>query len=410
MQKKSPKSLNNPFIALRHKNYRLYFYGMCVSLIGTWMQNIAQPWLAYKLTNSPLLLSLVGVMQFMPVLLFSLFAGVVIDRFSKKKILFITQIASLIITLMLAVLVWLDVVKYWHILIAATALGFVNTLDMPTRQAFVIELIEKEDLMNAIALNSTIFNIARVLGPGLAGLIMGYYGIASCFYINSISFAAVIVVLFYIKPIPIQIAQRVQKKVLEDIVDGLRYIKNDQTLLYTILVILIIGTFAMNYSVLVPVFAEVVLRQQETGYGFLMSFMGIGSLSGAIFIASMSKYGPKKSILHLYPYIIGILLILTGFTKSYFLTAFGLASTGFFFVAYGLTANSSLQSNLDNSYRGRVMSVYTLVFSGSTPIGNFFAGLVTDHLGSPIGFISCGIMIFILVALLYLWDRKKRPS
>src|SRR5665647_1028414 len=147
----SLKNINNPFVALRHKNFRLYWSGMCISLIGTWMQNIAQPWLAYTLTKSPLLLSLVGVMQFLPVLLFSLFAGVFIDRFPKKKILLMTQTASLVITLALAILVWFGSVQYWHILVAATALGFVNTFDMPARQSFVIEMVGKEDLMNAIA-------------------------------------------------------------------------------------------------------------------------------------------------------------------------------------------------------------------------------------------------------------------
>ena len=181
---------------------------MCISLIGTWMQNVAQPWLAYTLTKSAFLLGLVGALQFLPVLLFSLFAGVLVDKFSKKKILFFTQSASLVVTLILAILDFSGRIQYWHILVLAAALGLVNTLDMPARQSFVIQLVGKEDLMNAIALNSTMFNFARVVGPAIAGLVMGYYGVGMCFLANSISFAAVVISLFFIHPLPIQAARQ----------------------------------------------------------------------------------------------------------------------------------------------------------------------------------------------------------
>jgi len=192
-------TFNNPFIALKHKSFRYYWIGMCVSLIGTWMQNIAQPWLAYTLTNSPFLLSLIGIVQFTPMLIFSLFAGVIIDKFSKKKILIFTQSASLMVTLILAILVWSGKIQYWHILVMSIILGIVNTIDMPSRQSIIIELVGREDLMNAIALNSMVFNVARIIGPALAGLVMGYAGIAVCFFANAISFAAVLISLFFIK-------------------------------------------------------------------------------------------------------------------------------------------------------------------------------------------------------------------
>ena len=194
------QKLNNPFASLQFKNFRYYWIGMCVSLIGTWMQNIAQPWLAYSLTKSPLLLSLVGTLQFTPVLLFSLFAGVVLDRFSKKKILLVTQFSFLVITMILTILVMTGQIRYWHILVLSTMMGFVNTLDMPARQAFVVHLIEKDYMMNAIALNSMAMNIARVIGPTIAGLVMGYVGIGACFLINSISYGAVLIGLLFVKP------------------------------------------------------------------------------------------------------------------------------------------------------------------------------------------------------------------
>ena len=402
------RSINNPFIALKHKNFRIYWLGMCVSLIGTWMQNVAQPWLAYSLTDSPLLLSLVSMLQFLPMLLFSLFAGVIIDRLPKKKLLLLTQSAFLLVTLILAILVWSGHVQYWHLLVAAAALGIVNTLDMPTRQAFVIELVDKEHLMNAIALNSIVFNIARILGPALAGLLMGFAGIASCFTINSLSFLAVIISLLFMKPNETHQPPAEVKKIWESVKDGLHYIREHTDLFKTLVSVLIVSLFAMNYNVLVPVFARDVLNQQETGFGLLMSFVGVGSFFGAMFIAAMSKNGPSRFVLRYFPVFIAVFLIFTGFTSTFFVTAFGLAAAGFCFVAYASTANSSLQLATQDEFRGRVMSVYTWVFVGSTPVGNLFAGTIAEHLGSPIALIACGALILLPIGLLLLWKGKRR--
>ncbi len=403
-------NLNNPFIALRHPNFRYYSIGMIVSLIGTWMQNIAQPWLAYSLTQSPLLLSLIGALQFTPVLLFSLFAGVVIDKYPKKKILILTQSASLVITLLLALLVWTGEVRYWHILILATALGAANTLDMPARQAFVIELVGKDDLMNAIALNSTVFNLSRVIGPAIAGIIMATSGVASCFFINAFSFAAVLISLIFIKPIALPKNQLIKKRIWEEVKEGLRYIRQSPILVETLLAIAIVGTFAPNFSVLVPVFAKLVLNQQESGFGFLMSFLGIGSLLGAIFVAASSRTGPKRYLLTIVPFSVGLFLILTGFANTFILTGFLLALTGFFFVAFTSNANSTLQLNSSNKYRGRVMSAYALVFGGSTPIGNLYAGAITDRINARMGFLACGAAILILMAVLMIGQYSRRRN
>jgi MFS family permease len=401
------KRFSNPFSALKHKNYRFYWGGMCVSLIGTWMQNIAQPWLAYSLTNSPFLLSLVGAMQFAPMLFLSIFAGVVVDRFPKRNILFITQSLSLLVTMALAILVWSGHVKYWHILVSATALGFVNTLDMPTRQSFVIELVGKEDLMNAIALNSSVFNLARVIGPALAGIVMVTMGIASCFLINSISFAAVIVGLFFIHPITGQTFHNTGGAIFSDIKDGLKYIKNNKILFNTIFTLAIVGIFAMNFSVLVPVFAKEILGEQEKGFGFLMSFVGLGSFTGAILIATMSRFGPTKFVLNIVPLFIAGLLILTGFTNVFVLTGLTLAASGLCFVAFSSTSNSTLQLNATDEYRGRVMSIFTLVFGGSVPVGSIFSGVICDHFGPRAGFIACGASIFLLIGLRSLFNHKR---
>jgi MFS family permease len=399
--------LGNPFAALRHRNFSIYTAGMTVSLIGTWMQNIAQPWLAYTMTNSPFLMSLVSALQFMPVLLFSLFAGVVIDRIPKKTILVFTQSASLLVTLVLALLSWTGRIQYWHLLVLSTLLGVVNTLDMPTRQAFVVELVGKENLMNAIALNSSVFNLCRIVGPAIAGVIMACAGVSACFFVNSVSFAAVLVSLVFIKPYAIQTVRREGARLFEDIKEGLSYIRRSGVLMNTLLAVAVVGTFAPNFGVLIPVFARDILHQQEEGYGFLMSAMGVGSLMGSIFIASMSRSGPKKFIMFGVPFLVGAFLILTGCASTYLLTALLLVVTGFFFVAFSSNANSAMQLNTDDSYRGRVMSAYTLIFSGSTPIGNLYAGAFSEHFSARIGFAACGTIILILMLPLIHRIRKR---
>lgn len=399
---------NNPFISLKYKNFRYYWIGMCVSLIGTWMQNIAQPWLAYNLTKSPFLLSLIGTLQFTPVLIFSLFAGTLIDKFAKKRILLFTQSASLIITFILAILVWSEKIQYWHILVMSTALGIVNTFDMPARQTFIIELVGKEDLMNAIALNSMVFNTARIIGPALAGVVMGFAGVSTCFFINSISFGAVLISLFFIKPNPMVRKPKDNTKMLSEIKDGLKYIYHNDILLYTVLALAVVGTFVPNFNVLVPVFAKDILKQNESGFGILMSFIGFGSLLGAMFIATLSKSGPKKFILYILPFIVGALMIITGFTSIYLMTGIFLAITGFFFISFTSSANSTLQINSSNEYRGRVMSVYTLVFAGSTPIGNLYAGLFSDRFNARIGFAACGAIIILLMLPLSIFRRRLK--
>jgi predicted MFS family arabinose efflux permease len=403
-------SLSNPFAALRHKSFRLYWLGMCVSLIGTWMQNVAEPWLAYSLTGSPLLLSLVGMLQFLPMLFFSLFAGVIIDRFPKKILLICTQTGALLVTLSLSILIWSGSIQYWHLLVAATVLGLVNTLDMPLRQAFVIEMVGKEDLMNAIALNSSVFNVARVLGPAVAGVLMSTVGIAVCYAINAASFLAVIVSLFFIRPRPVARNESVNGGMLKSIREGLKYIRANRLLLKTLGLVLIVGTFAMNFNVLVPVFSKAVLGQEETGYGLLMSFVGIGSFTGAMLVAAMCKKGPRQTVLNVFPLLIGALLVLTGLTGAYALTALGLAAAGFCFVSFTSTANTTLQLNTPDEYRGRVMSVYAWVFGGSTPAGNLFSGTVAEHAGPALGFIACGAMILLPVGIWMLWRRKRKRA
>lgn len=401
--------LNNPFLSLKHKNYRYYFFGMCISTIGTWMQNTAQPWLAYSLTKSALLLSVVSALQFLPALLFSLFAGVLIDRLPKKRMLIITQSLSLVITFVLWLLARSGGIQYWHLLVTASLLGLVNTLDMPLRQSFVVEMVGHEDLMNAIALNSLTFNVARMIGPSIAGILMGAFGVASCFLINSLSFLAVLISLFFIHPIPCEIPKEENKQgVFACIGDGLKYIVHNETLLITMLFMFVVSTFALNYGVTIPVFATQVLGLAETGYGFLMSALGAGALMGALIVAALSKSGPRRFILYFLPALTGFILILIGNTNSFLTTSLALAVGGFLFVTYLSTANSNLQIHTVDRYRGRVMSVYSLIVAGSSPIGNLFVGAVDNWFGARMGFIASGVVVMVLIVPIYVFMAARR--
>lgn len=401
--------MSNPFSALKQKNFRRYWLGMCVSTIGTWMQNIAQPWLAYKLTDSPFLISLVGALQYLPMLFLALFAGVFVDRVSKKKLLLFTQSASLAIMLVLAFLVSTGAIRYWHLLIAATAMGCVNTLDMPARQAFLSELVDKNELMDAIALNAAVFNMARTIGPAIAGIVMDIWGVAMCFYINAFSFAAVVISLFFIHPHPVGKPAGNAPSMADmrrEIGEGLRYMREKKILSLTLMGLFVIGAFALSFGVLVPVFAKTVLGQEETGYGFLMSCMGIGSFVGAMLVAVQSKAKPKKLVLYGFPVFSGLSLLAISLTKTYALTCLAIAFAGYFIIRYTATANSVLQTNTDPTHLGRVMSAYTLVFAGTTPIGNLYAGAICQHFGAATAFFICGCTILALLIPINLYRRR----
>ena len=401
--------LNNPFISLKHKNYLYYFCGMCVSTIGTWMQNTAQPWLAYSLTKSALLLSVVSALQFVPAMLFSLFAGVLIDRLPKKKMLVLTQSLSLVITFAVWVLVASGNIQYWHLLVSASLMGLVNTLDMPLRQALVVELVGHDDLVNAIALNSLTFNAARLLGPSIAGLVMGSLGVSACFLINSISFGAVLFSLIFIHPVPCTRPEDCGGMgVMESIKEGLRYIVKNEQLFVTMLFIAVVSIFAFNFGVSVPVFATQVLGLAETGYGFLMSAVGAGAFLGALLVASLSKSGPRRFVLSVFPAISGVVLIVVGYMNGFVSTSLALALGGFLCVTYLSMANSNIQIHTEDRFRGRVMSVYSLIVAGSSPIGNLFVGAADNWFGARMGFIACGAAILVLIVPIYLFIGTRR--
>lgn len=401
--------------ALSHRNFRLFWTGQCISLIGTWMQNIGQAWLVLQLTNSSFKLGLVTAMQFLPMMLFALFAGTLVDRFPKRTVLIFTQASLAILATVLASLTYFKVVQYWHVLVLAALLGIVNTLDMPTRQSFFVELVGKEDLMNAIGLNSSVFNLARILGPAVAGFLIALVGIGVCFYLNALSFLAVIVGLKMMDikaPIVKLSVNKSLKNILVDIREGLTYIKSITLIFYPLLLLAIISIFVFNFNVLIPIFAKQNLGQNAAGYGFMMTCVGIGSFIGALIITARSKTGPRLKYLLGGAFGMSLFLAILGFETNYILACVTLLVLGFCSIMFTTLVNSTIQLTADDNMRGRVMSVFSLVFGGVTPIGSLYAGKLTEIAGAPNCMIISGTIgilgtLFILYSL---YRRYQRPA
>lgn len=392
------------FPALQHQNFRRFLAGQSISLIGTWMQRAAQQWVVYEITKSPFILGLVGVFQYMPMLLFSVFAGVYADRFPKRKFLLVIQVAQMLQAFVLAGLLWSGNIQYWHIFILAAFLGLTHTFDMPTRQSFFIELVEKEDLVSAIGLNSSIVNVARIIGPAVGGFFLSYFGAAVCFFVNGISFVAVIISLHSIKSYNANVRDK-GKNILHEVTDGLKYMRSKSILLDAILLMLVVGIVGMNSDIIIPVFAHEVLQQQAGGYSLMLSAMGVGALIGSLIFASRKKVGFDREILYKSALLLSVFLVITSFVRSYYISLFSLAAVGLCSVLFMATVNSIIQLNTSDEYRGRAMGIYTLVFTGTTPIGNLFTGIVMQQFGASAGFLISGVLCAILISALIVVQR-----
>ncbi|MFL0198385.1 MFS transporter [Clostridium sp. WILCCON 0269] len=390
--KKISNRISKGFPALKHKYFRYFLAGQCVSLMGTWMQRTAQQWVFYNITKSAFLLGILGVFQFAPMLLFSLFAGVFVDRFPKKKLLLITQFLQMMQAFVFAALIWSGHIKYWHVLILAGIYGIVQTFDMPTRQSFFIELVGKDDLISAIGMNSTIVNIARILGPALSGIILLKLGPTFCFLINGFSFIAVIIGLINIKSYYASIRKE-RCNIMGDIINGLKYIESQKTILAAVISMLFVGTFAFNNEVIIPVYVTEVLHKSAGVYSTLLSASGIGALIGSIKFASNTKR--RSNIICISALILSMCLIVQGFIHTYYVSIFILIVYGFFNIVFMASVNFTIQINSSDEYRGRTVSVYSLVLVGTTPIGNLFAGTVAQYLGPNTSFLLCGIITLI---------------
>ncbi|HEY8198575.1 MAG TPA: MFS transporter [Candidatus Limnocylindrales bacterium] len=370
--------------SLAHRNFRLFFAGQLVSLVGTWMQTVAQGWLVLTLTDDPFALGVVTACQFLPVLLFGLFGGVIADALPKRQTLIVTQIVALILALTLGVLVVTDQVQVWMIYLLAIGLGFVNAVEMPVRQSFVVEMVGRPDVANAIALNSATFNLARVVGPAVAGLIIGLVGIAACFFLNAASFLAVLVAYLLMRDSELLPSPRIAvphsvSAIATQLREGLGYVRHTPTVRLAIVTLGVVATAGMNFSVLVPVYAKDTLGGNATTYGFLMAATGAGSLTCALMIAGGLR--PTLRLLVAGAAVLGASLVTLALIKNELLALPVMLLLGWSVIAIAATTNTLIQMTVPDRLRGRVMSIYTTVFAGSSPIGGLFAGAIAAAAG-----------------------------
>jgi MFS family permease len=373
--------LPSTFSSLRHRNYRLFFFGQMISLVGTWMQWAAQGWLVLELSNRYDVMGYVRTAQTLPLAVLSLFGGVLADRFRRRNILIVTQSAAVLPPLLLALLVFTDVVEVWHIAVLASLSGVVAAFDMPTRQAFVIKMVNRKDLMNAIALNSSLFNSARIFGPLVAGALMHWVGAAYCFTANGLSFLAVVIAL-----VMIRVAESPNRKQGESIqrriIAGFSYVRSDKRILGLFGIMAIVGIFGFSYMVLMPAFARDVFKRGPLGYGELLAFNGIGALVGALFVATVAKKVRKKRRLLLE----GVLIFCVSITVFSSTSVMTVARVSLIFAGAGMimfftTANTLVQSVVPEEFRGRVMGIFAFVFGGTMPIGSILFGIAAQHVG-----------------------------
>ncbi len=372
--------LRHMFASLRHRNFRLFFAGQLVSLIGTWMQNTAQGWLVYQLTGSKLMLGLVAAVGSTPMMLFSILGGSVADRHPKRRIILCTQLTLMVLAFILAALVWSGAVRPWHILVVAAFGGLAMAFDMPARQSFMVEMTSREDLINTISLNSSIVNGARVVGPSVAGLLMAQVGVAACFFLNGLSFLAVLAGLWLMR-LPRFVPPHHTGSAWAHAAEGFKYVWRDFRMRTILILFAIVGVFGWSYSVLMPAFARDVLQVGQARYGVLLSANGTGALLGALTVATVGNQVNRRMLVFGGLWVFSALLLVLGWTANYYVALACLAVAGWGMLLFFSTTNTLLQTSASDAMRGRVMGVWTLVFGGMTPIGGLEAGMASHLLG-----------------------------
>ena len=369
------------FRSLQYRNYRLFFCGQSISLVGTWIQRIATPWLVYHLSGSVFLLGVVGFAGQIPTFLLSPFAGVLTDRWNKYHILIVTQIAAMIQALILATLYLTGTIEVWHIVVLSVILGFINAFDVPARQSLVIHMVDKkEDLGNAIALNSSMVNGARLLGPSIAGLLIAFAGEGYCFLINGFSYLFVLLFLFLMK-IHLPAIKKKDKHILKEFMEGFHYTFDSLPIRYLILLLALVSLMGMPYTVLMPVVAKEILHGGPHTFGFLMGASGIGALSGALYLASSKNIYGLSRIIPWAAGTFGIGLVAFSFSGIYLISLFLMVVIGLGMMLQMASTNTIIQTIVDEDKRGRVMSFYTMAFMGTAPFGSFLAGTLAKMIG-----------------------------
>lgn len=395
--------LSRQFSSLSIRNYRLYFIGQLISLVGTWAQRLGLAWLVLKLTGSPLALGITTTLEFLPITLFTLFGGVFADRVPKRRLLMVTQSLAMAQAFILGVLVLTDTVVLWHVYALALWLGVVNAFDGPVRQAFVVELVGREQLTNAVALNSSIFNTARIIGPAVGGVTIAIFGISTTFLINGFSYVGVLAAYQLMKPSEFRALSHrpPQGSVWHQLAEGVQYSVRTPKVFFYFILLAFIGCFGYNFTVIVPLVAEFVLEVGAGKFGLLTSAMGAGSLISALTLAAGNRTSVRLLLVAATAFV--ALLAAVAISPFFLVTAVLLMLLGMASVAFSTTINTSLQLTVPDELRGRVMSIYFLLFAGSTPLGSYVTGALAQAFGVQVALAAlasiCGLGI--LVALLY---------
>jgi MFS family permease len=390
------------FRALRHRNYRLFWSGQLVSLAGTWMQTVAQAWLILLLTNDPFWLGAEAFARFLPILVFGLFGGVVADQLPKRRAIVFTQAAQMCLAFALGILAATGTVQVWHVLLLSFLLGCTNALDLPMRQAFVVEMVGREDVGNAVALNSTAFNVARIIGPAIGGLAIAVVGVAWCFLLNGFSFVAVIIGLLLMREsdlVPHERGARPRSigAVMDNLAEGLHYVRRTPIVLLAIVVGGLVSLFAINFTVTIPAVANNVLDAGASGFGFLQAAQGVGAVVAGLAIAASGR--ASVLVLLVGGLVLGLLEVAFAASTVFALSMVIVFGMGAATISVGATANTLVQLATPDRLRGRVLSVYTTVFAGSTPIGGPMTGWIASSWGVPIA-VGLGGLLAALVALM----------
>jgi MFS family permease len=398
--------------AFSHRNYRLFFGGQLISLIGTWMTTVAQSWLILQLTGNPFDLGLIAVFQFGPVLVLGLFGGLIADSLPKRPTMYVTQTVAMIVSFTLFALAASGTVQVWQVFLLAAVMGIRNAVDMPTRQAFAVEMVGKADIGNAVALNSAMFNGARVLGPAIAGLTIGAFGVSTAFLIDGFSFLAVLLGLFLMRESELRPSPRVDRpttvrEVGTNLADGLRYVRRTGIVLLAVTLIGLVSTFGINFNVLIPPLAQDVLHVGASGYGFLMAASGLGSLVAALAIA----FGGTKAIRMLYgALVLGLAQVVMGFSGSFRADLFLMFVAGAGSITMMATANTTIQLVVPDMLRGRVMSVYLTVFAGTSPIGGLLFGALAANAGAQAAIAFGGAISAVVAVLCFVWLARLQRA
>jgi len=396
------------FRAFRNRNYSLFFCGQSISQIGTWMQRTGVSWVVYTMTHSAFMLGLTVFASQFPSFLFSLLGGIASDRYNRYKVLLITQTASMVQAVLLAVLTLTNHYSVWGILTLSIILGVINAFDVPARQPLIHEMVtDKADLPNALALNSSMVNLARLVGPALSGIILVKFGAGACFLINGLSFVAVIISLLLMK-LPAHIPSMVKKKIGSDLAEGFVYLKNTPSISIILLLLALISLLVLPYNTLLPVFAKVIFKGDAATFGYINSFIGLGAVGGSVFLASLKPDTDLKIVLLANTIIFGLFLMLFSHITNFPLAMLFAAVTGFGMMSQTTVCLTIIQVNSDKEMRGRVMSYVAMAYFGMLPLGSLLTGAISQKIGAPDTIRYQGIIALIIAALFTKFLRQDK--